>query len=103
MEQQMIVLIYLVAFRERHFWSRILGNSLGGSHPQVGDRCYIPKKFIFDSMKNLTHATKDVNITDSLKAAVFYLGEKFTSCIFRWLRRGSKHLISHRKGLSSVD
>ena len=54
-------------------------------------------------MKNLNHAKKDVNITDNLKASIFYLGKKFTSCSFQWLRRGSEHLISHRKGLSSVD
>ena len=62
-----------------------------------------PKIIYFDSMKNLTHATKDVNITDSLKASVFYLGEKFTSCSFQWLRRGSEHLISHQKGSFSAD
>ena len=54
-----------------------------------------PKIIYFDSVKNLTHATKDLNITDSLKASVFDLGEKFTSCSFRSLRRGSEHLISH--------
>ena len=47
-------------------------------------------------MKNLTHAMKDMNITDSLKASVFYLGKNFTSCSFRWLGRGLEHLISHR-------
>ena len=45
-----------------------------------------PKIIYFDSMKNLTHAKKDMNITDSLKASVFYLDENFTSYSFRWLR-----------------
>ena len=53
-------------------------------------------------MKNVTHATKDVNIIDSLKASVFYLGKNFTSCSFWWLTQGSEHLISHRKELSLV-
>ena len=34
-----------------------------------------PKIIYFESMKNLTHAMKDMNITNSLKASVFY--EKF--------------------------
>ena len=88
----MIVLSYLVAFRERHFWSEVLGTSLGGSHPQVEARCrsqmLSSKVIYFDSMKNLTHAMKDMNITDSSKASVFYLDENFTSSSFQWLRRG---------------
>ena len=32
-----------------------------------------PKIIYFDSMKNLTHATKDMNIIDSLKASIFIL------------------------------
>ena len=47
-------------------------------------------------MKNLIHAMRDMNITDSLKSFVFYLDENFTRYI-RWLGRGSEHLISHRK------
>ena len=42
-----------------------------------------PKIIYFDSMKNLTHAMKDINITDSLKSYVFDLDENFTSCSFR--------------------
>ena len=34
-----------------------------------------PKIIYFDSMKNLTCALKNMNITDSLKASVFYLDE----------------------------
>ena len=47
-----------------------------------------PKTIYFYSMKNLTHAMKDMNITNSLKAYVFYLDENFISCSFWWLRRG---------------
>ena len=49
----------------------------------------------FDSMKGLTHAMRDMNVTNSLKASIFY--ENFTSCSFQWLGQGSEHLISHRK------
>ena len=41
-----------------------------------------PKIIYFDSMKNLIHAMKDMNITDSLKASVFELDENFTSNTF---------------------
>ena len=33
-------------------------------------------------MKNLIHAMRDINITDNLKASVFYLDENFTSYSF---------------------
>ena len=75
----MIVLIYLVAFRERHW-------DLTGRFPSPTRRQMLsPKIIYFDGMKNLTHAMKDVNITDSLKASVFDLDENFTSCSFQWL------------------
>ena len=45
-------------------------------------------------MKNLIHAMRDTNITDILKASIFYLDENFTR-YSRWLGRGSEHLISH--------
>ena len=45
-----------------------------------------PKIIYFDSMKNLTHAMKDMIITNSLKAFVFCLAENFTSCRFWWLK-----------------
>ena len=48
-------------------------------------------------MNNLTHAMKAMNITDSLKASVFYLGKSFKSSSFWWLVRGLEHLISHQK------
>ena len=51
-------------------------------------RVLSPKIIYFDSMKNLTHAMKDMNIIDNLKASIFYLDKNFTSCSFRWLRRG---------------
>ena len=52
-------------------------------------------KIIYFCMKDLIHAMRDMNVTNSLKAFIF--DENFTSCSFRWLGRGSKHLISHRK------
>ena len=85
----MIVLSYLLAFRERHFWSGVLGTSLGGSHPQVGARCYLPKQIYFDSMKNLIYLMKDMRMTNKLKVSIFYMVENFGSYSFRWLRRGS--------------
>ena len=57
----------------------------------ICNKCFYmlsPKIIYFDSMKNLTHAMNDMNIADSLKASVFYLGENFTSCSFQWIRRG---------------
>ena len=48
-------------------------------------------------MKNLTHVMKNMNVTDNMKAYIFYLGKNFTSSSVRWLRRGSEHIISHQK------
>ena len=62
--------------------------SQGGSHPQVGARCYLPEKIYFDRMKNSSHVMKDLKMTNKLRVFGFAIFEKIGSFIFWWLRHG---------------
>ena len=94
-------------FLGKEFWFGVLGTSQGGSHPQVGARCYLLNKSIFNKstqiiyilivMKISGHIMKDFWVTNKvgISGALFF--KKFESFNFWWLRRNFQQFISHQK------
>ena len=63
-----------------------------------------PKIIYFDSMKNLTHAIKDMNITDKFESLCFFIWVKISQVVaFGGLGEAQNISLTTKKGFSSAD